>query len=119
MVRFWNPHLFLRWGFWRFFKHSIFDSGFGRLRWSEFDQLGSSGWFLTWAQTTKLTNLAIKIFTLPTYSKAYTRCASSPPELAHHHAQLWLTARHPAQDGPKVCVVFLGSHLIVPARLKL
>jgi hypothetical protein len=63
MVRFWNPNLFLEWSFWSFFKHSIFDSG---LRWSNFDQLESSGRFLTWVQTTTLTNLAIDVFTLPT-----------------------------------------------------
>jgi len=32
MVRFWNPHLFLGWSFWRFFKHSIFNSGLSGLR---------------------------------------------------------------------------------------
>ena len=37
-----------------------------RLRWSDFDQLRSSGRFLTWVQGTTLTNLAIDIFTLPT-----------------------------------------------------
>jgi hypothetical protein len=66
IVQFWNPDLFLRWSFWRFFKHSIFDSGLSGLRWSDFDQLESSGRFLTWVQTTVLTNLAIDIFTLPT-----------------------------------------------------
>jgi len=66
MVRFWNPYLFLRWSFWRFFKHSIFGGRHNGIRWSDFEQLGSSGWFLTWVQTTALTNLAIEIFTLPT-----------------------------------------------------
>ena len=66
MIRFWNPHLFLGWSFWRFFKHSIFNSGLSGLRWSDFDQLGSGGRFFTWGQTTALTNLAIEIFTLPT-----------------------------------------------------
>ena len=119
MVQFWNPHLFLGWSFWRFFKHSIFDSGLSRLRWSDFGKLGSIKRFFIWLQTIVLTNLAIVSFTLSTFSKAYSRCTSSPPELAHHHPQLWLTVRHPAQDGPKVCVFFLGSHLIVPTRLKL
>jgi hypothetical protein len=31
MVRFWNPNLFLGWSSWRFFKHSIFDSGLSGL----------------------------------------------------------------------------------------
>ena len=66
MVRFWNPNLFLGWSFWRFFKHPIFDNRLIGLRWSDFDQLGSSERFLTWVQTTALTNLAIEIFTLPT-----------------------------------------------------
>jgi hypothetical protein len=47
MVQFWNPHLFLRWSFWRFFKHSIFDSGLRGLRWSDLDQFRSSRRFLT------------------------------------------------------------------------
>jgi hypothetical protein len=66
MIRFWNPNLFLGWSFWRFFKHPIFDNTLSELRWSDFDQLGSSGGFLTWVQTTELTNLAIDTFTLPT-----------------------------------------------------
>jgi hypothetical protein len=66
MVRFWNPHLFLGWSFWRFFKHSIFNSGLSGLRWCDFDQFGSGGRFFTSGQTTTLTNLAIEIFTLPT-----------------------------------------------------
>jgi hypothetical protein len=48
MVRFWNPNLFLGWSFWRFFKHPIFDNMLSELRWSDFDQLESSGRFLTW-----------------------------------------------------------------------
>jgi ABC-type uncharacterized transport system permease subunit len=33
-------------------------------------------------------------------------------ELVHYHAQLWLTRRHPTQDGPRVCVFLLVFHLV-------
>ena len=119
IVRFWNPNLLWWRSFGRFFKHSIFHSGFGRLRWSDLHKLRSSRRFFTRAQATTLINLTKQITALPTYSKAYSRCVSSPPELTQHHAKLWLTTRHPTQDGPKVCVVLLGPLLVVPARLKL
>jgi hypothetical protein len=40
VVRFWNPHLFLRRGSHRFLNHTIFHKG-GRLRWGDLDDLGS------------------------------------------------------------------------------
>jgi hypothetical protein len=63
---FWNPHLFLRWGFWRFIKNTILDGRRSWLRWSDFGQFGSSGRFLAWFEATALTNLAIEILALLT-----------------------------------------------------
>ena len=40
MVRFWNPHLFLRRGSQWLLNHTISHRG-GRLRWGDFDELGS------------------------------------------------------------------------------
>jgi hypothetical protein len=40
MVRFGQPHLFLRWGSWRLLKHSTL-SWDGRFRWREFDRMRS------------------------------------------------------------------------------
>jgi hypothetical protein len=41
MVRFWNPHLFLRRGSHRLLNHTISHIG-GRLRWGDFHELGSA-----------------------------------------------------------------------------
>jgi hypothetical protein len=46
IVRFWTPHLFLRWAYQRLHKHSVchnYGGGFGR---SEFDRLGGRWRFL-------------------------------------------------------------------------
>jgi hypothetical protein len=40
VVRFWNPHMFLRRGSHRLLNHIIFHRG-NRLRWGDFDKLGS------------------------------------------------------------------------------
>jgi hypothetical protein len=61
-----EPRLVSEVGLLEVLQTSIFDSGLSGLRWSDFDQLESSGRFLTWVQTTKLTNLAINTFSLPT-----------------------------------------------------
>jgi hypothetical protein len=42
--------------------------------------------------------------------KTNTR-STAPLKLVDHHPQLGLLTRHPAQDGLKVCVFFLGLHL--------
>jgi len=63
MVGFRNPHLFLRWGFWRFLNNSIFDYRFYRFGWSGFGQDWSGDRFLTRFQATALTNLPKEIST--------------------------------------------------------